>query len=58
MKTIDTEDVKPYVNGVLHSLDLVKQHMEAGNERGAQIELENAKRELIALLDELEGTKP
>ena len=57
MKTIEVGIVEIYVKGVLHSLDLIEHHLKDNNQHAAEIELSNAKSELIYLLRELEEPK-
>jgi hypothetical protein len=58
MKSIDVDTVKPFVNAAIYALNIVTQAKEQNNQRAVEIELENAKRELRALLERLVGTEP
>ena len=53
-KTVDADIVEMFVNGVLHSLDLLESHLKGNNLLGIEKELTNAKGELHALLRDLE----
>lgn len=54
MKAIDIDTVKPFVRAAIYALDLAEQARAKDNQRAEKIELENAKRELYALLEKLE----
>ena len=56
-KTVDADIVEMFVNGVLHSLDLLEAHLRANKLDAVEIELINAKSELHYLLRELEASE-
>ena len=57
MKSIDVDTVKPFVNAAIYALNCVTEAVEEYIQRAMEIELENAKRELRALLERLEGAE-
>jgi len=54
VNTLDADIVEMFVNGVLHSLELLESHLKENNLLGAEKELINAKGELHALMREIE----
>ncbi len=51
---IEVDEVKPFIGAALYALDLATKAKEANDTRAMEIELENARRELLALSEKLE----